>query len=316
MSLAGLLATGAVAAPTAEHVRVSASTSGSTLTVGVATLPRSRCALRLGGGAEALNLPDLRVGGTGRGGVRTGLPTDAPTGEQQVVAACGHAGVERVGKTSVSISAISLHGPVATGFNIALDILLVGALIVFAWLLVEMVILSAETRERLLRSLALAGGAILALGAQVSGVEFARSMVDSLVGNDAMGAGGKVLLAIAVGLVAASFGWYFTQVAIREETRGLRLACALGAMTIFALALILAEAFDRQGLFLAAAAIPNFAFMVGLVGGVIFSVPAADASTERSGGVLTNLVGRLGKGRGRGDDGAPTAERRNPFAGD
>jgi hypothetical protein len=261
-------------------------------------------------------LPGLRVGPGGHGGVRADLSTDAPTGEQRVVATCAHAGLVQTGKTDVSISAIALHGPVAAGFNLALDVLLVGALLVFAWLLVEMVIFSAETRERFLRSLALAGGAILALGAQVSGVDFAKSIVDSLVGSDAMGTSGKVLLAIAAGLVAAGFGWYFTQVAIREETRGLRLACALGAVTIVGLTLILAEAFDRQGLFLRAGAIPNFAFMVGLIGSVIFSVPAAEASTEGGGGLLTSLVGKLARGRERSSGSGRSPERRNPFAGD
>jgi hypothetical protein len=318
VALLALTAATADGARSAGHVRVSATASGSTLTIGVAALPRSRCLLRLGAGAEAVALPDLRVGPAGRGRVRTDLSTDAPTGEQRVVATCGRAGVVQVAKASVSISAIALHGPVATGFNIALDVLLVGALLVFAWLLVEMVIFSTETRERFLRSLALAGGAILALGAQVTGIDFAGSMVDSLVGNDAMGTGGKVLLAIAAGLVAAGFGWYFTQVALREETRGLRLGCALGAMTIVGLTLILAEAFDRQGLFLEAGAIPNFAFMVGLIGGVIFSVPAAEASAEGGGGVLTSLVGKLAKGRGheRTGGGAESSDRRNPFSGD
>jgi hypothetical protein len=316
MAVLAIAAAPADAARGGERVRVSATTSGSTLTVGVAAAPRSRCLLRLGAGAEAMALPELRVSPSGRGRVKADLPTDAPTGEQRVVATCGQAGVVRVGKTTVSISAIALHGPIATSFNIALDVLLVGALLIFAWLLVEMAIFSAETRERFLRSLALAGGAILALGAQVTGVDFAGSVVDSLVGNDPMGAGGKVLLAIAAGLVAAAFGWYFTQVALREETRGLRLACALGAMTILGLTLILAETIDRQGFFLGAGAIPNFAFMVGLIGGVIFSVPAAEAPAERGGGILTDLVGKLAKGRGRSVDGVRSDERRNPFAGD
>lgn len=316
VSLLAILPAMANGARSADQIRVSATASGSTLTVGVLTLPRSRCLLRLGAGAEAVALPELRVGPGGRARVRTDLSTDAPTGEQRVVATCSQAGVVRVGKTNVSISAIALHGPVATGFNIALDVLLVGALLVFAWLLVEMVIFSAETRERFLRSLALAGGATLALGAQVTGIDFAGSVVDSLVGEDGMGAGGKVLVAIAAGLVAAGFGWYFTQVAVRRETRGLRLACALGAVTIIGLTLILAEAFDHQGLFLEAGAIPNFAFMVGLIGGVIFSVPAAEASADGRGGVLSDLVGKLAKGRERSADDAGSGERRNPFAGD
>jgi hypothetical protein len=314
--LLAIAATPADAARGGGQVRVSANTSGSTLAVAVDTLPRSRCSLRLGAGAEAVALPDVRVGSGGRGRVRTDLSTDSPTGEQRVVATCGHAGVVRVGKTSVSISAIALNGPIATAFNIALDVLLVGTLLVFALLLVEMAIRSAETRERFLRSLALAGGAIFALGAQVTGIDFAGSVVDSLVGGDPAGTATKLLLAILAGLVAAAFGWYFTQVVLRDEVGGVRLACGLGAITIVGLTLILAEAIHIQGLFLKAAAIPNFAFMVGLIVGVIFSVPAAESSAGGRGGVLTDLVGKLAKGRGRSSGGTRSAERRSPFAGD
>jgi hypothetical protein len=314
-----LLAIGAAPADAARgggQVRVRASASGSTLALAVTSLPRSRCSLRLGAGAEAVALPNLHVGPGGRGRVRTELSTDSPTGEQRVVATCGHAGVTRVGKTSVSISAIALNGAVATAFNIALDVLLVGALLVFALLLVEMAAGSADTRERFLRSLALAGGTIFALGAQVAGIDFAGSLVDSLVGVDPAGTVAKVLLAVLAGLVAAAFGWYFTQVVLRDEIWGVRLACALGAITIVGLAIILAEAFDIQGLFLEAAAIPNFAFMVGLIAGVILSVPATEASTGGRGGVLTDLIGKLAKGRGQPGGDARSTERRSPFAGD
>jgi hypothetical protein len=309
-------ATPADAARGGGQVQVSANTSGSTLVVAVNTLPRSRCELRLGAGAEAIALPVLHVTSGGRGRVRTELSTNTPTGEQRVVATCGHAGVVRVGKTNVSISAIALHGAIPTAYNIALDVLLVGTLIVFALLLGEMAIGSAETRERFMRWLAIACGAIFALGAQVTGVDFAGSVVDSLVGDDPAGTGTKLLLAVLAALVAAAFGWYFTQVVLRGETWGVRLACGLGAVTILGLTVILAEAFAEQGLFLEAAAIPNFAFMVGLIGGVIFSVPAAEASTGGRSGVLGDLIGKLAKGRGTSGDGTRSPERRSPFAGD
>jgi hypothetical protein len=316
VTVLAIAATPADAARGGEQVQVAASSSGSTLVVTVNTLPRSRCELRLGAGAEAIALPVLHATSGGRGRVRTELSTDAPTGDQWVVATCGHAGAVKVGKTSVSISAIVLNGPIATAYNIALDVLLVGTLLVFALLLGEMAIGSSETRERFMRSLALAFGAIFALGAQVTGVDFAGSVVDSLVGADPAGTGTKLLMAVLAALVAAAFGWYFTQVVLRGETWGVRLACGLGAITIVGLTVILAEAIYEQGLFLEAAAIPNFAFMVGLIGGVIFSVPAADASTGGRGGVLTDLIGKLAKGRGASGDGTRSPERRSPFAGD
>jgi hypothetical protein len=179
-----------------------------------------------------------------------------------------------------------------------------------------MAIRSAEMRERFLRTLSIAGGVILALGAQVTVVDFAGSVVDSLVGADPAGTGAKLLLAVFAGSVAAAFGWYFTQVVLRGETWGLRLACGLGAITVVGLGAILAEAIHEQGLFLDAAAIPNFAFMVGLIGGVVFSAPAAETSAGVRGGVLTDLIGKLAKGRGGAEDGTRSPKRRSPFAGD
>lgn len=307
------IAAGAVGA--SGQVKVGAAVSGSALTVNVSALPRARCALRLGTGSEAVSLPDLRVAPNGRGHIRTDLSSDAPTGDQPVVAACGHAGSSSIGKTTVSISAIGLHGPVATSFNIALDALLIGGLLIFALLLGEMAIGSDDTRERFLRCMALVGGAILALGARVSGIDFTNSIVNSLVGSDPAGTEGKLLIAVLTALVAAAFGWYFTQVVLVRANRGVRLACALGALTIVGLALLLAEAISVQGLFLEAAAISNFAFMVGLIGGVIFSVPSAEAS-QGGRGVLTNLVGKLAKSRAGDEEKARPSQRRSPFAGD
>jgi|GEM_PF-2837412 len=300
----------------ADRVRVQANASGSTLAVTVKTLPRSRCSLRLGTWADAVALPELRVRPGGHGRVRAQLSTSSPTGAQPVVAKCGHAGKVRVGKTSVSISAIGLNGPVATTYNITLDVLLASALAVFALLLGEMVAGAADTRERFLRSAALGGGALLALGAQGIGVDYAGWMVDSLVGTEPVGTAVKLLLAVLAGLVGAALSWYSTQVILRRDASGMRLACILGATTIVGLAVILAEAIHVQGLFLAAAGIPNVAFMIGLIAGLIFSVPAADPTAEGRGGVLSDLIRKLAESRAGPDGNARSGERRNPFSGD
>ncbi len=296
------------------QVKIGANVSGSTLGVVVVALPHSRCSLRLGAGAGAVALHPIQIGPGERGRSRTDLSTDAPTGDQRVVATCAHAGTVSIGKTEVSISAIALHGPVATAFNIALDVLLGGAILTFGLLLFELSIGSTDPRERSMRLLAMAGGAILALGAEVTGIDFAGSIVEKLAGDDPTGTGGKVLIGVITGLIAVAFGWYFTQVIFHRATQGVRVACALAAFTLVGLALIFAEAFAVQGLFLAATAIPIFAFMVGLIAGVILSVPATDASAGGS-GVLTNLISKLAKGRNASGSARPS-ERRSPFAGD
>lgn len=307
----------------AGRVDVNASVSGSTLSVYLTGRPNSNCALRLGSGKGAKSLPRTEIARNGHGRVHWDIPSDTTTGQQSIHAACGHAGVRQTGQGFVSIPESAVAGVLAKVLNILLDVLLAGSLLLFLWLLVvEMIVRETNKGERLMRSLALICGAIVALGAQAAGVGFASFTVDALTGTGPGGGFVKFLSIVVPGGVAVAFGWYFTQVMRRSAAMGMRLVSFLGMLTVISFAVIFAEATKTQGVFLGAAAIPNASFVVGLIFSVIIFTPTADGA----GGGGLGLGEALGWIRGRrlerstagADDNIPAASppRRSPFADD
>jgi hypothetical protein len=294
--------------------------SGSTLNVAIHYLPRSRCGLRVGAGSDAVRPPGTRLGPGGGGAVSWELSSETPTGRQPVTATCRHAGVQRSGRAFVSISVVAVNGVLSTVLNIALDVLLGGSLILFVVLLIDMVVRCPDRRERFMRALALVCGAIVALGAQATGVDFASFTVEALTGAQPAGGVIKVLSVIVPGGVAAVFGWYFTQVMLRSEMMGLRMASFLGMLAVIAFTVIFAEATKTQGVFLGAAAIPNASFVVGLIFSVLTFTPPSDVPAGGGrGGVLSDLIDRLASGRGSSSGDRAEAvrpSRRSPFADD
>jgi hypothetical protein len=304
-----------------RQVVLHASVSGSTLTVNLKGKANSRCALRLGSGKDSKALPRTGIGGNGRGVVKWDIPSDTSTDRQPLTAVCGHAGVRSAGRTHVSIPESAVSGPLATVLNILLDVILGGSLVLFLVLLINMVVREPDPGERLMRSLALICGALVALGAQAAGVDFASYTVEALTGTRAAGGAFKLLSIIVPGGMAAVFGWYFTQVMRRSAAMGLRLVSFLGMLTVIAFAAIFAEATSTQGVFLGAAAIPNTSFVIGLIFSVlVFNTPADDLGGSGRLSALTDLLRRPG-GSAR-SSGAPPPESqtakptRSPFAGD
>jgi hypothetical protein len=315
-----------MAKPPQEHahshkrVVLHAGVSGSTLTVNLKGRANSRCALQLGSGKDAKTLPRARIKNNGRGKVNWDIPSDTSTSRQPLTAVCGHAGVQSTGRTYVSIPESAVSGPLATVLNILLDVILGGSLALFLVLLINMVVREPNPGERLMRSLALICGALVALGAQAAGVDFASYTVEALTGTRATGAGFKALAIIVPGGMAAAFGWYFTQVMRRSAAMGLRLVSFLGMLTVIAFAAIFAEATSTQGVFLGAAAIPNTSFVIGLIFSVlVFNTPADDVGGSSRLGALADMIRRPGTARpadpGSGStDGHTAKPRRSPFA--
>ena len=305
-------------------VAVHADVSGSTLSVYLVGVPNSNCALRLGGGKDAKHLPGTRIAANGHGRTQWDIPSDTSTGSQPLHAACGHAGVPHTGRTVVDIPESAVAGTLSTVLNIVLDVLLGGSLVLFLWLLIEMVVRESSKGERLMRSLALICGAIVALGAQAAGVGFASFTVEALTGNGSGEGIAKFLSIVLPGGLAAAFGWYFTQVMRRSAVMGLRLVSFLGMLTVISFTVIFAEATKTQGVFLGAAAIPNASFVVGLILSVVFFTPTADGQGGGLGlGELLDMIrGRTVRPAGSGPGGRPAPPPvgpqapRSPFADD
>jgi len=154
----------------------------------------------------------------------------------------------------------------AVVFNVLLDILLVGSLVFFGYALAMLIRDPMQSvREKFLLSMALVAGAIVALGAQSSGVGFASFTVESLTGVRPGGAVVKAAAVIVPGGLAAGLGWYFLRVTQQSVAKGLRIMSFLAMLTIVAFAEIFAEATKTKGVTLGVAAIPNASFVAGLI---------------------------------------------------
>jgi hypothetical protein len=322
--LAIALQPAAAGASSARDVAVSPSISGSTLTVGFEAQPHARCSLRLDTGRNATRLPKGKADGSGRGSVSYSLPADTPSGRQPVAAACRRDGSELTGRAYVGVprdlASQGRQAAVGTAVNVLIDVLLAGSLLFFVVLLVDMVVRAAHPRERLMRSLALVGGAIVALAADASGVSFSTYTIDTLTGARP---GGEVFKAFAVvvpGGLSAFFAWYFVRVMGRSAEMGLRLMSFLGMLTVIAFAVIFAQATATEGVTLGAAAVPNASFVVGLIFGVVVFTPTSDGVPRRKlFGGLRDAVGRHRRGAGLAGGGrnlAPAPTTRNPFVED
>jgi hypothetical protein len=293
------------------------SVSGSTLTVGLRAKSYSKCTVRLGFGKDQKRLPRTSISRGGRGRIGWSIPSDTATGQQPLTATCGYSGVRSSGHSTVNIPVSAVSGTLATVLNILLDVTLGGCLAFFLVLLVNMVVREPDPDERLMRSLALVAGALVALGAQAAGVGFASYAVDALAGTGPGGQGVKILSIVVPGGVAAAFGWYFMRVMRRSTAMGLRWMSFLGMLTVVTFTVIFAQATNTQGVFLGAAAIPNTSFVVGLIFSVLAFRRPADAPEDVGGGGFAVIGDLIRRGRGpKSAGGSGRQEIRNPFADD
>jgi hypothetical protein len=184
---------------------------------------------------------------------------------------------------------------VATVLNVFLDLLLAGSLLLFGYGLIQMVIREQNRKEQLLLSMALVAGAVVALGAQASGVGFATYTVDALTGARPGGAFVKTISVLVPGGLAAGLGWYFLRIMQRSAAKGLRLMSFLGMLTVVGFAEIYAQATNTKGVVLGAAAIPNASFVAGLILSLLVLAPEDNARESQGAGRLTSIADALRK---------------------
>jgi hypothetical protein len=160
-----------------------------------------------------------------------------------------------------------------TVLNVLLDVLLAGSMAFFILVLIQMVVHEEHPRERLYQALALAAGALAALGASASGVGLAHYTVNALTGARPGGAAFTVVAVIIPGGLAAAFGWYLVRMLRTSTKKAQRLVAFVGMLTAVAGIEIFAQATQVKGVELGAAAIPNASFVLGLILSVIFLAP-------------------------------------------
>lgn len=201
-------------------------------------------------------------------------------------------------------------------FNVALHLLLAFSIVSFAVVLIASAVTERNPRERILRIAGLVAGAMVALGAQVAGIDYAQFNVRALADTEPTSFLINLVAAAVPALLGAGLGWYTMHVYKKSERLAMRVLSFIGMMTIIAFLLVYAEATKANGVFLGSASIPNVAFVTGLILAIIFS---GDAERSSTGSEVRNLLSNVLRRRSLsiGDDDSTRVQkpyRRDPFS--
>ena len=199
--------------------------------------------------------------------------------------------------------------------NLFLHALLLGSLGVFIAGVVAGAVTEKDPQERVLRLAALVAGAMVALGAQTAGVSYADFVVRALSGARTASAGAAIIGAIIPALMGVGVAFYLVRTFRRSTRIGQRLLGFLAMLTGVAFAAIYAQATQTKGVILGAAAIPNVAFVTGIILTIVFTW---DPDREQ-GGRTAEFLKQLWTQRGKREPGdaevsARVAPKSDPFS--
>lgn len=203
-------------------------------------------------------------------------------------------------------------------FNVVIHGILLGAMALFGFVLFRLSMSPYDPMERVKRILALFAGAMVVVGAQASGLNFAQFIARSLATGRASSAAAAVVASIIAGLAGLGVGYLLVRLYRQNDNLAGRMICLVGMLALAAFLQSYATITSAKGVFIGATAAPNIAFAAGLVLIFIFT----DSETERSGprGVrrwLADLIGRRSaSGAGLTEQPTPGRERqatRDPF---
>jgi hypothetical protein len=210
-------------------------------------------------------------------------------------------------------------------FNLALHVLLVGSLLIFLVGIAASSLSEPDPRERLLRIAAIVAGAMVTLGAQAAGVDYASFTVNALAGARPASAAAQIGAALIPALLGAGLGFYIVRVFRRSERIAMRIMGFVGMLAATAFLQIYAQATHTNGVFLGAASLPNVSFVTGIILCVVFTYDPERKGTGASAVLLKRFLQR------KSTDGAPASmlsslfpsqssaeehrgKRRDPFA--
>src|SRR5690349_5505089 len=97
------------------------------------------------------------------------------------------------------------------GLNIFVHLLLVGSLAAFLYVVVKSALVEIDATEKVLRLMAMFAGALVALGANVSGLSYAEFTVGALAGARAPSAAAAALSSVIPALLGAGLGFYMVR---------------------------------------------------------------------------------------------------------
>lgn len=194
-------------------------------------------------------------------------------------------------------------------FNVALHILLAGSMLVFVYSLVRAAWDEPNGRERSVRLMALAAGALVTLGASASGASYAKFTVDALAGGRPASFLASVGATIFPALLGFGLGFFLTRQTTRDEYMAMRILCFVGMLTAVAFLQVYAEATKVNGVFLGKASLPNVSFVAGIILTMLFTLPTGLEKSGSAQGLGSRLSALLGRGK-------TEAPRQNPSSGD
>lgn len=200
--------------------------------------------------------------------------------------------------------------------DVLLNILLLGSLAIYVVVLIRVVLQTSDSTERFIRVTALFCGAMIVVGAQAAGSGYAEFIVDSL----ASARPGAALLAVVIpGLAGLAIGAYIIHaMKHRGELVAMRLLAVVGMLAAASFATIYAVAMREEDGHLGAAAVPNIAFVVGIILYVIMNYgtkPARRSSGSRFRDRLADRVRGGDAPRGPDGDSATGTTRAQPSVG-
>src|SRR5256885_490771 len=184
------------------------------------------------------------------------------------------------GATS-QVRSVESECEMAIFFNLILHVLLIGSMGSFILAIVADAIADPDRRERVLRIAALAGGALVVLGAQSAGVTYAAFIVDALAGTHGPSTAAALAATVIPALGGIGLGSFLVRTYKRSTRIGARVLGFVGMLSATAFVGIYAEATQTRGVMLGASALPNVSFVVGVILTIVFAFDP-DLAAEQS----------------------------------
>jgi hypothetical protein len=189
---------------------------------------------------------------------------------------------------------------VAIVFNIILQMLLLSSLLLFVVVLLATAFTATSGLERFLRVAAIFAGAMVAVGATASGVNYATYTVNALSQARAASAAAHFVGIFLPSVIGCGIGFYLVRTIRRSETFAIRVLGFVGMLATTAFIEVYAEAASRDGFKLGAAALPNIGFTAGVILTVVFTL-RTDGSGSHSGNSSMNAISSLLRRRSKFD---------------
>jgi hypothetical protein len=146
----------------------------------------------------------------------------------------------------------------AAFLSVVLNIMLIGSMLAFVGYSV-IICLSADNKgERMMRFGSLFAGALVVLGAQAGRLGFSQFIIRSMSDS------GVAITAVS-GAAGVSLGFVFLRSAYRGNIFAVRVMIFIGMLAAAQFAEIYAQAVKANGYALGTAAVPNIAFVVGII---------------------------------------------------